>query len=110
MHKKYLLLFLLSFTTLFSSKTDLILSLIQELTDAHGGCGFEKPVREIVKRELTPLLGEMKTDNMGNLYGYREMGQINHVSFSWPTWMRWPSLSERSQAMDICFSIKLAGG
>jgi endoglucanase len=40
--------------------------LLRELTEAHGTCGFEDAVREIVARELGPL-AELSTDAMGNL-------------------------------------------
>jgi endoglucanase len=42
------------------------IELLRELTEAHGTCGFEDAVREIVARELGPIC-ELSTDAMGNL-------------------------------------------
>lgn len=48
------------------------IQLIEELTEAHGGSGFESPVREILRREIRALGYSMQTDAMGNLYAFRE--------------------------------------
>ncbi len=40
--------------------------LLQELCEAHGVSGYEDAIREIVRRELSPLC-EVSTDSMGNL-------------------------------------------
>lgn len=48
------------------------IQLLEELTNAHGGSGFEGPVRDILKRELGNLGLPMQTDRMGNLYAFRE--------------------------------------
>ena len=37
------------------------------MTNAHGPTGFEGPVREIVRREFTPLADEITTDGLGSL-------------------------------------------
>jgi putative aminopeptidase FrvX len=44
-------------------------ALLQELLHAYGPAGQEDGVREICRRELTPLLDEMWTDAAGNLVG-----------------------------------------
>ena len=46
---------------------DPIERLLEELTNAHGPTGFEGPVREIVRREFTPLADEIITDGLGSL-------------------------------------------
>lgn len=46
---------------------DATLKLIQELTEAPGPSGYEGPVREIVRRYVTPLADEVTTDNLGSL-------------------------------------------
>ena len=46
---------------------DPIERLLEELTNAHGPTGFEGPVREIVRREFTPLADEITTDGLGSL-------------------------------------------
>ncbi len=73
MLKKLLLTLLLCSATLsLSAENDPTIELIRSLTNASGGCGFEGPVRNIMKDQLKDLLIEMKTDKMGNLIGFRE--------------------------------------
>ncbi|TDL11913.1 hypothetical protein EUA04_02735 [Mycolicibacterium obuense] len=43
--------------------------LLQELLFAYGPCGQEDAVRDICRRELTPLVDEVWTDPAGNLIG-----------------------------------------
>lgn len=69
--KLFLLIFLCSFAV--ASENDETVELLRSLTNAHAGCGFEKPVRDILKEELKDLLIELKTDKMGNLIGKREV-------------------------------------
>ncbi|MGE0197703.1 MAG: M42 family metallopeptidase [Simkaniaceae bacterium] len=74
MFKKLLLhLFVLS-TVVFAHENDPTLELIRMLTNAHGGSGFEGPVRNIMKEQLSDLLVGLKVDKMGNLIGFRETG------------------------------------
>ena len=48
---------------------DATVSLLRELTDAHGVVGFEGSVRDILRREWAGLLTELRTDGLGNLLG-----------------------------------------
>lgn len=41
--------------------------LLAEICEAAGAPGFEQRIREIVIREVTPLVDEVKLDNMGNV-------------------------------------------
>lgn len=45
------------------------LTLLEELTTAHGPSGFEGPVRAILKKEWSNLLSDLRVDGMGNLLG-----------------------------------------
>ncbi len=42
-------------------------TLIQQLSEATGPSGYEAPVRELVKKEITPLADEVRVDTLGNL-------------------------------------------
>lgn len=42
-------------------------TLLAEICEAAGAPGFEQRIREIVIREVTPLVDEVKLDNMGNV-------------------------------------------
>jgi putative aminopeptidase FrvX len=46
-------------------------SLLKLFADAHGMSGFEDNVAELLRRELEPLVDEVRTDNMGNVIGIR---------------------------------------
>jgi len=46
-------------------------SLLLELSNAPGPSGFENPVREIMKRELSPFVDSLNTDGMGSLIGIK---------------------------------------
>ena len=41
--------------------------LLAEICEVAGAPGHEQIVREIVLREVTPLVDEVRTDNMGNV-------------------------------------------
>ena len=41
--------------------------LLAEICEVAGAPGFEQRVREIVLREVTPLVDEISIDNMGNI-------------------------------------------
>jgi endoglucanase len=41
--------------------------LLAEICEAAGAPGHEQRIREIVLREVTPLVDEIKLDNMGNV-------------------------------------------
>ncbi len=48
---------------------DDVVKLLAELTDAVAPSGFEGPVRDLLRREWQGLLGDIRTDGMGNLFG-----------------------------------------
>lgn len=74
MFKYFLTIQLLLGLSVYAVESDRELALIEELTNAPGGSGFEGPVRTILLRELDRLQLDTTTDNMGNLYAYREVG------------------------------------
>ncbi len=43
------------------------IALLKEICETPGAPGFEQRIRDVVKREVTPLVDEVKIDNMGNL-------------------------------------------
>ncbi len=47
------------------------LALLNEICTTPGAPGFEKKVRELVLREVTPLVDEIEMDNMGNVYAIK---------------------------------------
>jgi putative aminopeptidase FrvX len=48
------------------------LDLLRELVEAHGVSGYEDDIRTIVRRELEPLVDEVRADRMGNLIAYKK--------------------------------------
>ena len=46
-------------------------NLLAEICKTPGAPGFEQKVRELVIREVTPLVDEVSTDNMGNVYAIK---------------------------------------
>lgn len=50
--------------------------LLKEIAEVAGAPGHEQRVREIVIREITPLVDEVKVDNMGNVYAIKK-GKAN---------------------------------
>ncbi|MFA7169641.1 MAG: M42 family metallopeptidase [Candidatus Paceibacterota bacterium] len=42
-------------------------TLLEEFSNAHGISGFEKDVREILRKKIKPYVDEIRIDNMGNL-------------------------------------------
>ena len=48
-------------------KMTINLKLLAEICEAPGAPGFEQKIREIVLREVTPLVDHVYTDNMGNV-------------------------------------------
>jgi tetrahedral aminopeptidase len=49
--------------------------LLQTLTETFGPSGYEDKVREIVRREVEPLVDEMKVDALGNLIARKHPGK-----------------------------------
>ncbi|HCQ30204.1 MAG TPA: endoglucanase [Flavobacteriales bacterium] len=47
-------------------------SLLAEIAEVAGAPGFEQRIREIVIREITPLVDEYQVDNMGNVRAIRK--------------------------------------
>lgn len=47
------------------------LSLLNEICTTPGAPGFEQKVRELVLREIRPLVDEVEIDNMGNVYAIK---------------------------------------
>ncbi len=47
------------------------LKMFKELTEAHGAPGFEKPVRDIMRRYLSQYTDEIIQDNLGGIFGVR---------------------------------------
>lgn len=48
------------------------ITLLKEICEAPGAPGFEQKVREIVIREITPLVDEVEINNMGNVYAVKK--------------------------------------
>ena len=48
-------------------KNPINVALLAEICEVAGTSGFEQRVREIVLREVTPLVDEVTVDNMGNV-------------------------------------------
>ena len=46
-------------------------ALLKLFADAHGMSGFEESVAELLRKELEPLVDEVRTDAMGNVIGTR---------------------------------------
>lgn len=46
--------------------------LLKEICEVAGAPGFEKRIREIVLREVTPLVDKVTVDNMGNVYAIKK--------------------------------------
>ena len=60
--------------------------LLAEICEAAGTSGFEQRVREIVLREVTPLVDEVSIDNMGNVTAIKKGNDKSrnfHKSFGW---------------------------
>ncbi len=50
-----------------TSPPDDLEQLLADLTNAYGPTGFEGPVRQVMRRELTPLAADVQTDGLGSL-------------------------------------------
>lgn len=46
--------------------------LIKKLTEAQGTSGFEHRIREIMRKEMTPLVDEVQQDGLGGIFGIRK--------------------------------------
>ena len=62
--------------------------LLEELSNSFGPSGFEGPVREIVKREMLPLVDTVETDGIGSLIGRRGSRTDTQESCWRGTWMK----------------------
>lgn len=47
------------------------LELLEKITQTPGAPGFEKRIRKVIIDEVTPLVDEVQTDNMGNVYAIK---------------------------------------
>lgn len=47
-------------------------ALLKEICETAGAPGYEQPIREVVLREITPLVDEVKIDNMGNVIAIKK--------------------------------------
>lgn len=54
------------------SESTINVSLLKEICEVEGAPGFEQPIREVVLREVTPLVDEVKVDNMGNVIAIKK--------------------------------------
>ena len=48
------------------------MQMFKELTEAHGAAGFEKPVREIMRKYIGKYTREIVQDNLGGIFGVRK--------------------------------------
>ena len=55
------------------------IKLLAEICEAAGAPGHEQRIREIVIREVSPLVDEIKTDNMGNVIAIKKGKQSKKV-------------------------------
>jgi len=46
--------------------------LLKEISETPGAPGFEKRIREVILREVTPLVDKIELDNMGNIYAIKK--------------------------------------
>src|SRR5437870_1301878 len=53
--------------------------LLAEICEAGGAPGFEQRIREIVIREVTPLVDKITVDNMGNVTCFKKGKQNKKV-------------------------------
>lgn len=50
---------------------DTRLAMFKELTEAHGAPGFERPVREIMRKYISSYTNEIVQDNLGGIFGVK---------------------------------------
>lgn len=48
------------------------ITLLKEICEIAGAPGYEQRIRELVIREITPLVDEVKTNNLGNVYAIKK--------------------------------------
>lgn len=51
---------------------EIIILLLEKLSNAHGVSGYESEVRKIFTEEVKPFVDEIKTDNLGNLIAHKK--------------------------------------
>jgi endoglucanase len=54
-------------------------NLLKKITEVAGAPGHEQRIREIVLKEVTPLVDEVKVDNMGNVYAIKKGNESKKV-------------------------------
>ncbi len=54
------------------SNQNINVSLLKEICEVEGAPGFEQPIREVILREVTPLVDKVEVDNMGNVIAIKK--------------------------------------
>jgi len=54
-----------------------LIDLLEKYSNAFGVSGYEDEIREVIKESLKDNVDSIKTDFMGNLYGYKKCGEKN---------------------------------
>jgi len=63
---------------------------IKEVTKLSATSGFEAPVRDYLRQNITPLVDEVQTDGLGGIFGIKhsQAGKMP-LRCSWlPTWTK----------------------
>ncbi len=47
-------------------------NLLKKICELPGAPGFEKPIRDFVIETVTPLVDEVKVDNLGNVFAIKK--------------------------------------
>ena len=58
-------------------ENDKTLLRIKTLTELHGAPGFEEEVRDYMKKEMTPFVGEVITTHLGSVFGIKKSKKQN---------------------------------
>ena len=62
---------------------------IKEVTELSATSGFEAPVRDYLRNNITPLVDEVQTDGLGGIFGISIAKQKMPLRCLWlPTWMK----------------------
>lgn len=62
---------------------------IKEVTELSATSGFEAPVRDYLRKNITPLVDEVQTDGLGGIFGIKHSQQKMPLRCLWlPTWMK----------------------
>jgi putative aminopeptidase FrvX len=55
------------------------IELLRQVSETPGAPGFEKRIRELILKEVTPLVDKVELDNMGNIYAIRKGKESKRV-------------------------------